>query len=374
LGLFAAIDLSLERERKIYDKLSSLGEELALDDNYFSITTKFSAVASLSVIFLISILFLVISRDLQWLGTINQNDLFRPRLAVIAELAFIGIIILAEVINLIFSFSKNLDLFISNENQTLAEVTAGNLSSRAKVASNDEFGHMANYTNRMIESLQRKNEELQLTRDVTILGLASLAETRDNETGSHILRTQRYVKALAEKMATLPQFSEILDDVTIDLLYKSAPMHDVGKVGVPDSILLKPGKLSDEEFTEMKKHTTYGYQALKRASGELGGASFLTLSEEIALTHHEKWDGSGYPNQLEGYKIPLSGRLMALADVYDALISKRVYKEAFSHEKAKRIIIDGRGTHFDPDVVDAFIEIEGRFAEIAGKFSDKKAK
>ncbi|MCW8829508.1 MAG: HD domain-containing protein [Gammaproteobacteria bacterium] len=222
----------------------------------------------------------------------------------------------------------------------------------------------------MIKCIRDRTQELSLTRDVTILTLASLAETRDNETGAHILRTQRYVKALAKQLMDHPRFVAELDEPTIDLLYKSAPLHDIGKVGIPDAILLKPGKLTDEEFEIMKTHATLGAEALQVAEKQLGSNSFLRLAREISLSHHEKWDGTGYPACLKGNEIPVSGRLMAVADVYDALISKRIYKPAFSHKKAMEIIREGRGSHFDPDIIDALDAIEEQFIEIANRFSD----
>jgi response regulator RpfG family c-di-GMP phosphodiesterase len=155
----------------------------------------------------------------------------------------------------------------------------------------------------------------------------------------------------------------------IDLIYKSAPLHDAGKVGIPDRILLKPGRLTAEEFEVMKQHPVIGAQALSSAQDTIGYHSFLSVACEIMETHHEKWDGSGYPGGLKGDDIPVSGRLMALADVYDALISERVYKPAFSHEKACDIIVEGKGSHFDPDVVDAFLAVEQKFREIASTFS-----
>jgi putative two-component system response regulator len=218
--------------------------------------------------------------------------------------------------------------------------------------------------------------ELAQTQDVTIHSLATLAETRDNETGSHILRTQHYVKAIAEKMAQDPKYSHELDSKTVELFFKSAPLHDIGKVGVPDAILLKPGKLTDEEFEKMKTHSELGYEALVKAEDvfELEHKpNFLAHAREIARTHHEKWNGKGYPKGLSGEKIPISGRIMALADVYDALICKRVYKDAFSHEKAVEIIKEGRGTHFDPDVVDAFLAIEDQVKRIATRFNDDQS-
>jgi len=218
--------------------------------------------------------------------------------------------------------------------------------------------------------VQKRTEELNLTQDVTIEAIASLAEYRDPETGGHIRRTQTYVKTLAEHLRFHPSFADFLDDEVIMMLYKSAPLHDIGKVGVPDHILLKPGKLTPDEFEEMKKHTIYGRDALASAESRLGSSSFLGVARLLTESHHEKWDGSGYPYGLKGGDIPIPGRLMALADVYDALISKRVYKEPFSHETAIAIICEGKGKHFDPDIVDAFLACEQVFREIAIEFSD----
>lgn len=203
--------------------------------------------------------------------------------------------------------------------------------------------------------VQEKTRELQLTQAVMIESLGTLAEYRDPETGGHIKRTQNYVKALASALKNHPRFREELNEETIDLLYLSAPLHDIGKVGVRDNILLKPDKLNDDEFREMKNHTKYGHDALHITEQKLGKSTFLRYARQIAYTHQEKWDGSGYPQGLNGDKIPISGRLMALADVYDALISKRVYKPPMPHEEAVRIFSDGKGTHFDPDIVDAFL-------------------
>ena len=222
-----------------------------------------------------------------------------------------------------------------------------------------------------LEQLVRvKTREVQLTQAVMIESLATLAEYRDPETGGHIKRTQNYVKALAVKLKGHPRFRDLLDEQTIELLYLSAPLHDMGKVGVRDHILLKPGRLEDAEFAEMKKHTLFGEEALRITEQKLGQSTFLRHAREIAGSHQEKWDGSGYPRGLTGEAIPVSGRLMALADVYDALISKRVYKPPFPHAKAVQIIQEGRGTHFDPDVVEAFLALEDTFRNIALTFAD----
>jgi putative two-component system response regulator len=222
------------------------------------------------------------------------------------------------------------------------------------------------------KEVARRTREVVAIQDVTIQALASLAETRDNETGNHIRRTQHYVKVLAERLRDHPRFREFLSgDETIMLLFKSAPLHDIGKVGIPDRILLKPGRLTPEEFEIMKTHTTLGRDAIEHAEQQLGiSVDFLYLAKEIAYGHQEKWDGSGYPEGRSGDAIPISARLMALADVYDALISRRVYKAAMPHEKALEIIREGRGTHFDPDVVDAFLAKVDAFREIAARFTD----
>jgi putative two-component system response regulator len=221
--------------------------------------------------------------------------------------------------------------------------------------------------------VDKRTREVSAVQDVTILAMASMAETRDNETGNHLRRTQHYVKRLAQQLRLNPRFAEELDDRCIDLLFKSAPLHDIGKVGIPDSILLKPSRLDPAEFEIMKTHTTLGRDAIAHAEQALGHeVPFLRFAKEIALSHQEKWDGSGYPEALVGEAIPLSARLMALADVYDALISKRVYKPAFTHEDSVRMILEGSGTHFDPDVAQAFQAVQEDFRQIAARYRDEE--
>lgn len=224
------------------------------------------------------------------------------------------------------------------------------------------------------QEVERRGRELAAIQDVTVLAMASLAETRDSDTGNHIRRTQFYVKALAEHLSHHPRFQAVLDRRTIELLFKSAPLHDIGKVGIPDRILLKPGPYVPEEFEVMKTHTTIGRDAILKAEQQLGlEVDFLRLAKEIAYSHQEKWDGSGYPEGWAGDQIPVSARLMALADVYDALISRRVYKDGMPHAQAAAIIEKGRGSHFDPDVVDAFLAVQDQFQEIAARFADTDA-
>jgi response regulator RpfG family c-di-GMP phosphodiesterase len=217
---------------------------------------------------------------------------------------------------------------------------------------------------------KERARELAMVQEATIESMSSLVETRDPETGGHIKRTQNYIALLAQYLKKQPRFGALLDDETIDLLCKSAPLHDIGKVGVSDQILLKPGKLTAEEFEQMKKHTAYGRDAILSAERKLGNISFLRLAREIAYTHHEKWDGSGYPEGLEGDHIPVAGRLMALADAYDALTSKRVYKSQLPHEEAVQIILEGKESHFDPDIVDAFLALKENFRQISLKYAD----
>jgi putative two-component system response regulator len=230
--------------------------------------------------------------------------------------------------------------------------------------------------NAFLESeVQKRTEEIVAIQDVTIHAMASMAETRDNETGNHIRRTQHYVKVLAEKLRTHPRFETFLNnDKTIDILYKSAPLHDIGKVGIPDAILLKPGRLTSEEFDVMKSHTTLGRDAIVHAEKSLGiEVPFLQYAKEIAYSHQEKWDGSGYPEGLSGDNIPISARLMAVADVYDALISRRVYKQPMPHDDAVKIMLEGKGQHFDPDMIDAFIACQDQFKMIGEKYADSEA-
>ncbi len=218
-----------------------------------------------------------------------------------------------------------------------------------------------------------RTNELTNLQEMTVLALASLAETRDTETGNHLRRTQHYIRALGEQLRKNPRFADYLDADMIRLLFKCAPLHDIGKVGIPDRILLKNGSYMPQEFEIMKTHPTLGRDAIVRAQ-ELSGQrmAFFETAKEIVYSHHEKWDGSGYPQGLAGEAIPISARLMALADVYDALISHRIYKSGMDHQRAVQIISEGRGTHFDPDVVDAFLALGPQFEAISKRFADSE--
>ncbi len=226
--------------------------------------------------------------------------------------------------------------------------------------------------------VNRRMQENLLIRDLSVRALACLAEVRDQETGLHIARTQTYVEILARQLANHPRFSQALEGSKLDEIVRAAPLHDIGKIGIPDSILLKPGKLTPEEFEVMKTHSEIGGQAIdnaiQQAFSAVGdgkvmqlqdAAHFLHVASEIARYHHEKWDGSGYPEGLIGEEIPVSARLMALADVFDALSSHRAYKEAMDIDATVEIIVAGKGTHFDPDVVDGFMACREKFINVS---------
>lgn len=224
---------------------------------------------------------------------------------------------------------------------------------------------------RQSQELARRDHQLITAQSATITALCTLAEMRDNETGNHIHRTRNYVRILAERLRDHPRFREELNDDTIQLLYISAPLHDIGKVGIPDAILLKPGKLTPAEWEIMKRHAEYGRDAIAQAETQFGETGlFMRYAREIAYGHHERWDGTGYPQGLADDAIPVSARLMAVADVYDALISKRVYKPPFSHAQAVEMIAAERDRHFDPEIVDAMLAIADEFNRIAQQFRD----
>jgi putative two-component system response regulator len=268
-------------------------------------------------------------------------------------------------------------------------IRPGILLSRVRAHLSDAASSRAvRVSNEYLEyEVAKRSRQLTAMQDVTILAMASLAEKRDTDTGNHLRRTQNYVRLLATHMQSKPVYADFLSDTVIDTLYRCAPLHDIGKVGIPDAILLKPGKLTAQEFEVMKTHANIGAQAIGDAihsvqqarvqSGNPEDAAqtalalnFLETTRQIAGSHHEKWNGSGYPEGLAGDAIPVAARLMALADVFDALLSRRHYKDALPLEETVAIIQEGRGSHFDPDIVDAFLEITDQFAAIARRFAD----
>lgn len=229
---------------------------------------------------------------------------------------------------------------------------------------------LSNENTNLTKMVTMKTHEVIQMRSAIIQTLASLAETRDDDTGHHIIRTQYYVKAMLQHMRHLPQYKDYLTEDIVENIVLATPLHDIGKIGIPDAILLKPGKLTPEEFEIMKKHTLMGMKAMQVAQIATDNSLFFKIAKDITACHHEKWNGSGYPEGLIGESIPLSARLVAIADVYDALISKRVYKEPMSHSEAVKIIIKGEGTHFDPNLIEIFLQTMDEFHNIAIRYKD----
>ncbi|MCH8332819.1 response regulator, partial [Candidatus Sumerlaeota bacterium] len=228
-----------------------------------------------------------------------------------------------------------------------------------------------NYNLRLEERVREKVREISQAQLGAIFAMSKLAESRDPETGEHLERMREYCKLIAVQLERQPKFADVVDEEFVENLYAASPLHDIGKVGVPDRILQKPGKLSEEEFETMKTHAMIGSNTLKAVLDRFPGNEFLKMGIEIAGSHHEKWDGSGYPNGLAGQEIPVSARILALGDVYDALTSKRCYKDAFPHEKAKGIILTSRERHFDSDVVDAFLACEAQMIAVRQRLQDQ---
>ena len=373
LGALISLDLALQAQVKHYPHTEYQQLPAKMTHMRHSIASQLAALVVFIVIMLTTILALIMVKDVHWLtDNIGQVEEQAALVSIIKEFAFVAVVLIIYTSSIMYHWLQLLRLLLDNQQRVLIAAANGDLSARVPVSQQGELGIIAYYTNDMLNKLSQSKEEVIQTRDVAIVGLSALAEARDNETGGHILRTQEYVRALAIQLQDHIKYRDYLTNETVDLLYKSAPLHDIGKVGIPDAILLKPGKLTDEEFTIMKTHATIGAESIAVAEKQMGSNSFLAIAREIALSHHEKWDGSGYPYQLSGDDIPLSGRLMALADVYDALISKRVYKPAFSHDKAKEIILAGKGSHFDPAVVEAFVNCEQMFVSIALTYNDEK--
>jgi putative two-component system response regulator len=288
-------------------------------------------------------------------------------------------------------------VFISGRNDTLDKVHAFDVGGVdfitkpfrfqeviARVKTHLELRHariaLRSQNEILAEKVLERTKDIGVTQDVMIHGLAVLAEYRDNETGSHIMRTQRYVATIASHLKDHPRFREALADTGVESVTKSAPLHDIGKVGIPDSILIKPGKLTAEEFDQMKSHTTIGRDTLRKAEEDMGvggDTSFLRTARQITIAHHERWDGTGYPFGLAEEEIPIPARIMTICDIYDALVSKRTYKEAFSHERAVEIISCGDGrvepSHFDPAVLEAFLDTNEELRRAVESMPDDQA-
>lgn len=280
-------------------------------------------------------------------------------------------IVTPELINatqlLLSDFADKVDLQLQNDlmSDMMYKYTelSRSLEESNRIIAQREM-ELKKYSEHLEELVDAKVREISDAQIATIYALVKLAESRDGDTGAHIERTAQLFRLLAEKLRQLPEFSEIIDDEYIENIYRSSPLHDIGKVGIPDAILQKPGKLTPEEYEIMMTHAEIGAKTLEDVAKQYKGNTFIKMGLEIAKGHHEKWDGTGYPNGLSGKDIPLSARIMAIVDVYDALRSKRSYKEGFSHEKSAKIIEEGMGTHFDPLLVGVFLRYQNEFRDL----------
>ena len=365
LGFYITLDMALRRERN-----AAIAPDDRLEDaGFLPFTAKFLMFSVINLLVLAGVTTLVVWKDVMFLAARSTNIATFAN-AVLVEIVFVVTVFAAYVTRVVFAYGRNVRFALTTHTTTLRAIEGGDLNARMPVLTRDELGHMAQMTNSMVERLRSTLVAKEQAQEATIAALVGLAARRDNETGEHLRRTSVYVEMLARELRRAGHHGDALDDASIALIRRSAPLHDIGKVGVPDAILHKPGKLDDAEFEIMKTHTSIGAQTLAEAEMLTGGSDFLTIARQIAESHHEKWDGTGYPNGLAGEAIPLPARLMAVADVYDALRSPRIYKPAFDHAKAAGIIREGRGRHFDPAIVDAFEALDRQFARIASEQSD----
>jgi len=262
-------------------------------------------------------------------------------------------------------FADQVDSEIQNE--LIAELMARYAGLSKQLDEKNE--QLKEYSEHLEDLVEEKVKEISASQISTIHALVKCAESRDDDTGKHIERTSLFCRLIADGLLEAGKYTDIVDTAYVDNVSKASPLHDIGKIGITDEILLKPGRLTTEEFEIMKTHVDIGYDTLISTYEMYPGNVFLQIGLEIAKCHHEKWDGSGYMQELAGEDIPLSARVMALSDVYDALRSRRVYKEPYSHEKTLGIILEGRGTHFDPAIADVFASHHTKFEEIYDSLS-----
>jgi len=307
--------------------------------------------------------------------TLQKNDVFESNAGFGINILMLFVMFSAVIVTGLIAFLRHITLTrpLNKLSKAAREIKKGDLSVRITPLRTDgkkdfvevlfdDFntmtGELAFVNNNLQELVNEKTAKVTKLQESILKTMANMVEYRDNLTGGHISRTQHTVSLLLEEIKKHGLFSEIVDNWDISLILQSTQLHDVGKIAINDNILKKPAHLTDEEFSEMKNHVIYGLRIIERIETESGESELLKYAKIFALTHHEKWNGTGYPNNLSGEKIPLHGRIMAVADVYDALISERPYKKAMTHEEAVKIIIDGKGTHFDPVLIDLFINIE----------------
>lgn len=309
----------------------------------------------------------LISTELGHLQTlrVSLDQELKSTKVLLYILASIGLVLLFIAL---LKMNRNIIKNMNNIVYIFREIGRGNLYPKIKMLrTRDEFQYLVTETIHMQESIAKLTKENETSKNAIVSAIGSLAEMRDSETGEHIQRVQGYIGVICVYLINNSIYSKFLDQRLIDTLIQVSPLHDIGKVGIPDNILKKPGRLTTEEFGIMQQHVNYGQKVIQDARASYGAEDsyYLDVAEKIILHHHEKWDGTGYPNKLKESAISLEGRIMALADVYDALTTPRIYKEAFSHEKAKNIICESKGKHFDPEIVNAFFACEQDFERIS---------
>jgi response regulator RpfG family c-di-GMP phosphodiesterase len=366
VGLFAGADAAIARNLARFDDGGLKPAELP---HRAPFALRAGLVAATIMSLLTAISSLLVLRAFEELTTGGRSGFLRVAL----ELLFVLAVFMGYSFNLVRGLGNVIGRALREQIETL-KASHGTVSDRrAVVATTDEFGLITREINVLLDALETNNRDASRANESMIRGLVTLAGARDNETGRHLQRTQRYVELIAQQLAADPAHAAKLSPQTIQLMRAAAPLHDIGKVGVPDRVLRKPGPLDAEEFALMRNHVGLGLGVLDDIVVDVGPTPFLEMARDVIAGHHERWDGRGYPHGLAGEAIPLAGRIMAVADVYDALRSPRVYKPAMAREEAKRVIMESGGTHFDPQVVVAFLLVEPEIARTADALADDPA-
>jgi len=306
----------------------------------------------------------------------SQDDALAQQSDVLGKLVSIGLVGLLVCALASFLFSRAVTRPVQTLVEAARRVARVDLSIEIPVRGSDELAELSRAFNDMVQQIRVRHDlekQVEKSRDLTIFAVAKLAESRDPETGAHLERVRNYSRILAQHLADHGQFSPLITPQFVHLIYLTSPLHDIGKVGIPDSVLLKPAKLSEREMEIMRSHTVIGAATLDAAARQFPGVQFVEMGRDIAIAHHERFDGTGYPNKLSGEQIPLAARIVAVADVYDALTTKRAYKPAYSHDAAKAIIEKGSTTQFDPRIVEAFIRCESQFTQILQRYTETRA-
>jgi HD-GYP domain-containing protein (c-di-GMP phosphodiesterase class II) len=364
VGLFAGADAAIARSLARFE---DGGVDVAALRSRLPFALRVGILTALVMSLLTAISALLVMRAFEEMSAGGAANFKR----VVVELLFVLCVFVVYAFNLVRGLGGLIGRALREQIDTLQASHAAISARRAVVATTDEFGLITREINALLDALDASNRAAARANETTIRGLVSLAGTRDDETGSHLRRTQRYVELIARSLASDPALASSLSDETIHLLRAAAPLHDIGKVGIPDRVLRKPGRLTDEEFALMRTHVVLGLNVVDGIIAEVGRTPFLEIARDVIAGHHERWDGRGYPAGLRGNDIPLAGRIMAAADVYDALRSARVYKPAMSRVEARQVIVDGAGGHFDPRAVAAFLMVEPEIARTADELADE---